>query len=102
MKIDYRVPFFLARRFFSEKIIRKIIKKSPEIEKNEFIRVVVNYEKSVIDKIGEMMKTVIHVYRCVKLSCQNIRQVAKFPRPSIRCDICGSAMIKIDERRVDK
>ena len=47
---------FSPRNYFRRKIIKIIVKtKSPEIEKNEFIRVVVNDDgKTIIVKIGEV------------------------------------------------
>ena len=44
----------------------------------------------------------IHVYRCTKSDCRNIQEKEGMPRPSMRCDRCGSAMNKVGEREVGK
>ena len=45
------------------------------------------------------MKCTIHVYRCVKTDCRNIYEKEGMPKPSTKCNKCGSAMIKIGERK---
>ena len=41
----------------------------------------------------------IHVYRCTKVSCRHIEEQSGPLHAQIRCDQCGSPMVKVAERQ---